>query len=296
MKQITVISGKGGTGKTSFTAAFAVLASQDYGIVIADCDVDAANLHLLFDCNRHYERTFVGGSRAVINRSECTSCNKCYELCRFGAIEVSGEEEKRTYSVSSLLCEGCGVCYDHCPSRAIEFTPAEDGTMYRSTTPFGEFFHAELNISHSNSGKLVTELLNEAREYGGENDKQLLLADGPPGVGCPVIASLTGADIALIITEPTLSGLHDLQRVQSLADSFGVVCAVIVNKADLNPAMSASIREHCNKSGASFLGEVPFDRDFVKSTLAGKTIVEYGASELNAMFTVLFNKIKQLLK
>jgi MinD superfamily P-loop ATPase len=265
MREIVVISGKGGTGKTSLTAAFAMLAKQS---VICDADVDAADLHLLLQPQIQQRTDFLGGGLAVIDRLRCTECGRCRELCRFGAVTPD-------YEVDSLQCEGCGVCVDLCPEQAIDFPVQTCGEWYLSTTRVGPMVHARLGIAEENSGKLVSLVRQQAREVAVTKKLELILTDGPPGVGCPVIASIGGATVLVIVAEPTLSGLHDMNRVIDLAAHFKVPGMVLVNKYDLNLEVTGMIEEHARKRNVMVLGRVPFDPDFVRAMVAGKNIIEH---------------------
>ncbi|MDZ7816840.1 MAG: ATP-binding protein [Planctomycetota bacterium] len=288
MKQLTIISGKGGTGKTTFSAAFSQIASRDRVICIADADVDAANMHVLLGKEGHERTPFHGLRKASISPDRCTNCGLCYELCRFDAVKKP-DSDNRAYSVSSLLCEGCEVCVQHCPVSVISSLPRQAGWIYRGECRFGSFHHARLGIAEGNSGKLVADVMREARGECEEKGIELLIADGPPGTGCPVIASLSQADCVIIVTEPTVSGVHDLERVQALAANFGAQVGIIVNKADLNPQVTGDIRRHCENSGAVFIGEMPFDRAFVDAMLERKTVCEYSPS-LDEKMTALWDK------
>jgi len=233
MKELVVISGKGGTGKTSLMAAFASLAQNK---VLCDADVDAADLHLLMDPEIKKRYDFQGGGIAVIDPDKCTQCGLCRELCRWEAISES-------FEVDSIECEGCGVCVDFCPEQAIEFPLSTCGQWFISDTRFGPMVHARLGIAEENSGKLVTLIRQEAKKLADKNKLDLLITDGPPGVGCPVIASIGGATALLIVTEPTVSGLHDMERVAQLADHFNVPAMVCVNKFDLNISQTQAIEK-----------------------------------------------------
>jgi MinD superfamily P-loop ATPase len=265
MREIVVISGKGGTGKTSLTAAFASLAEN---MVLCDADVDAADLHLLMDPEIKERQDFQGGGTAVINPEKCTECGLCLDLCRFDAI-------KENFVVDQLECEGCGVCVDLCPEGAIDFPINTCGEWFISETRFGPMVHARLGIAEENSGKLVSLVRQEAKKLAGKNKLDLIITDGPPGIGCPVIASVGGASVVLIVAEPTVSGLHDMERVAELAAHFKVPGMICVNKYDLNPDQTEAIENLAKKKGISVLGRIPFDPVFTKSMIKGKTIFEY---------------------
>jgi len=265
MKELVVISGKGGTGKTSIMAAFASLAKNK---VLCDADVDAADLHLLTDPEIKKLYDFQGGGIAVIDPDKCTQCGLCRELCRWEAISEQ-------FEVDSIECEGCGVCVDFCPEQAIEFPLSTCGQWFISDTRFGPMVHARLGIAEENSGKLVTLIRQEAKKLAEKNKLDLIITDGPPGVGCPVIASIGGATALLIVTEPTVSGLHDMERVAQLADHFKVPAMVCVNKFDLNTDQTQAIEKLAKEKNMTVLERIPFDPIFTKSMVQGKTIFEY---------------------
>ncbi len=265
MKELVIISGKGGTGKTSLVAAFASLAQNK---IMCDADVDAADLHLLMSPHVEENHNFQGGNTAVINSELCTECGLCRELCKWNAI--NGD-----FSVDSLECEGCGVCVYFCPEKAIAFPVNTCGEWYISDTRFGPMVHARLGIAEENSGKLVTLVRQEAKKLAEKKGSDLIITDGPPGVGCPVIASIGGASAVLIVTEPTVSGRHDMERVVELASHFKVPAMMCVNKFDLNPEQTFELEEYAIEKDISVLGNIPFDPDFTKSMVQGQTILEY---------------------
>ncbi len=264
MKELVVISGKGGTGKTSLLAAFASMASR---LALCDADVDAADLHLLTAPEIKDRHRFVSGHRAVIDPDRCTGCGICVDLCQWQAIGTD-------YVIDSIGCEGCGVCYHLCPEGAVDFPETTCGEWYLSDTRFGPMVHARLAVAEENSGKLVSLVRREARKLGETNGLELILTDGPPGIGCPVIAAIGGADAVLIVTEPTVSGIHDLQRVADLADHFKVPAMISVNKHDLNPEMTARIESSARSAGLVLAGNVPFDPLFTEAMVGGQTIFE----------------------
>ena len=265
MKELIVISGKGGTGKTSLLAAFASLAK---GMVLCDADVDAADLHLIMDPRIVERHDFESGHTAVINLDQCTQCGLCQELCKWNAIS-------ETFIVDPIACEGCGVCYYFCPEKAIAFPQDTCGEWFLSDTRFGPMAHARLGIAEENSGKLVSLIRRQGKLLAGKKNLDLLLTDGPPGIGCPVIASLGGATAALIVTEPTISGRHDMERVAELAAFFRVPAMVCVNKYDLNPEMGQAIEAYAKEKNMTVLGRIPFDPVFTKAMVQGKTVIEY---------------------
>lgn len=276
MTELVVISGKGGTGKTSLMASFAILARQ---AVMADCDVDAADLHLILQPQIRQRKSFTGGKKARIKPGHCTACGKCEELCRFDAIFFDGPGNgrvPRTLHVDPLACEGCGVCAWFCAEQAIEMAPADMGEWFVSETRCGPMVHARLGIGAGNSGKLVTLVRNEAQRIARERGSGLILVDGSPGIGCPVIASITGASHVLAVTEPTLSGEHDLERVLLLARQFGIAASVCVNKWDLNAAMARRIEAWAVSMGASILPGVPYDRAITEAQRKRVAVVEFG--------------------
>jgi len=265
MKELVIVSGKGGTGKTSLIAAFASLAENK---VLCDADVDAADLHLIMDPRIREHHDFQSGNRAVINRDKCTECGLCQELCRWHAI--SGD-----FKVDPIGCEGCGVCVYFCAENAIEFPVNTCGEWYLSDTRCGPMVHARLGIAEENSGKLVTLVRQEAKRLAEKKNLDLILTDGPPGIGCPVIASIGGAAAILIVAEPTVSGKHDMERVAQLAAHFNVPVMVCINKFDLNPDGAEGIEEFAREKKLDIVGRVHFDPIFTKSMVQRQTIFEY---------------------
>ncbi len=265
MKEIVIISGKGGTGKTSIVAAFASLAENK---VLCDADVDAADLHLIMNPEIKERHDFESGHTAIINQDKCTECGICRDLCRWNAISED-------FVVDSIECEGCGVCCYFCPEEAIDFPLNTCGEWYLSDTRFGPMAHARLGIAEENSGKLVTLIRQEGKKLAEEKNLDLLLTDGPPGIGCPVIASFGGAAAVLIVSEPTVSGRHDMERVAQLAAFFKVPTMLCVNKFDLNPDQGEAIEAFAREKNISVIGRVPFDPSFTKAMVQGKTIVEF---------------------
>jgi len=265
MKEIVIISGKGGTGKTSIVAAFASLAENK---VLCDADVDAADLHLIMDPEIKERHDFESGRTAIINQEKCTECGICRDLCRWDAISED-------FVVDSIECEGCGVCHYFCPEEAIDFLLNTCGEWYLSDTRFGPMAHARLGIAEENSGKLVTLIRKEGKKLAEAKNLDLLLTDGPPGIGCPVIASLGGAAAVLIVSEPTVSGRHDMERVAELAAFFKIPTMLCVNKFDLNPDQGEDIEAFAREKNIRVIGRVPFDPAFTKAMVQGKTIVEF---------------------
>ena len=286
MKELVVISGKGGTGKTSLMAAFASLAENK---VLCDADVDAADLHLLTDPVIKERHDFRGGSIAVIRPDICTECGLCRDLCRFDAINEA-------FEVDPIECEGCGVCVDFCPEQAIDFPVKTCGEWFISDTRFGPMVHARLGIAEENSGKLVALVRQEAKKLAEKNKLDLLITDGPPGVGCPVIASVGGASAVLIVTEPTVSGLHDMERVAQLAAHFKVPGMVCVNKFDLNPDQTDAIEKLAKENNMAVVGRVHFDRVFTESMVRGQTVLEYeGNSKIRSSISEIWLNIRNQL-
>jgi len=315
MQELVVISGKGGTGKTSLVASFAVLAERP---VIADCDVDAADLHLILSPRVKECHEFRGGREAVIRPAGCTGCGACLAHCRFGAVmapealserpvssatrmngsdceycersresltnaiigEMSaslGETRPAAYAIDRIACEGCGVCVRFCPERAIDFPERLSGEWMISETRRGPMVHARLGVAAENSGKLVSLVRREARRIAESENRPVILVDGPPGIGCPVIASVTGATLVLAVTEPTVSGEHDLERVLSLTRHFGIPAAVCVNKWDLNPEMTGRIEAMAREAGARVVGRIRYDRAVTLAQMRARAVVETGA-------------------
>lgn len=282
MQELIVISGKGGTGKTSLMAAFASLAENK---VLCDADVDAADLHLVMAPDIRQREPFVSGHTAVIHKKRCTECGLCRELCRWDAI---GED----FAVDAIACEGCGVCVHFCPEKAIDFPENTCGEWFVSETRFGPLVHARLGIAEENSGKLVALVRQEARKLAEARGLNLILTDGPPGVGCPVIASMGGASGVLVVAEPSVSGVHDMERVVQLAAHFNVPAMVCVNKFDINTEKSRHIEEFAGRRGVTFLGRVPFDPAFTHAMVQGQTIFEYdGHSDARAAVVGVWNNL-----
>ena len=273
MKELVIISGKGGTGKTSVTAGFAALADR---AVLADCDVDAADLHLVLKPRTYKSEDFSGGKTARIVAERCTGCGTCAGVCRFGAVILPDPDAGGAYRIDPTACEGCKVCVEFCPAAAIAFEDTINGRWHIGQTRFGPLVYAELGVAEENSGKLVSLIRKEARALAVDKGCDLLIVDGSPGVGCPVIASIAGADLVLIVTEPTLSGRHDLGRVADLARHFGVPAAVCVNKADINPALSEQICSEAAERSLSVLASIPYDPQVTAAQVAGQTIIELG--------------------
>lgn len=267
MKEILVLSGKGGTGKTTVTGSLAVLAKN---IILADCDVDAADLHLILHPHVRQENEFWSGVEAKIDGSQCSACGTCVDLCQFHALRLNDVAELIPFS-----CEGCGVCAHFCPEGAISMKNKLSGSWFISDTECGPMVHAHLGIGEENSGKLVSLVKKQARELAEKKGAELILIDGPPGIGCPVIASMSGADFTLLVTEPTQSGLHDLMRVADLAAHFKVAAGVCINKWDLHEDYSKTIENECSKRNIAVLGKIPFDMHVVSSIVQGLPLLSF---------------------
>ncbi len=286
MKQLAIISGKGGTGKTSVTAAFASLTKGR--AVYADCDVDAADLYLILKPRVIKTMKFRGLKTAVIDKGKCINCGRCYEYCRFGAIdsEINVIEER---------CEGCGVCMYVCPSDAITLMERDSGLVYISDTRFGPMVHAKLNTAEESSGKLVSMVREEAKNLAEEKNKDLIIIDGPPGIGCPVISTITGVDLVLVVVEPTVSAVHDMLRVIDVADHFNIPSIVCINKYDLNESKTREIIEYCRDNDIDIVGMIPYDTMVVEAMVYEKTIIEYSDKDVSKKVKGLWRKIEEIL-
>jgi MinD superfamily P-loop ATPase len=286
MKELTIISGKGGTGKTSVMASFAALAQNQ---VLADADVDAADLHLILAPDIKHEEDFKGGRIAQIDLDKCTECGECRERCQFNAISPE-------FVVDKIDCEGCGVCVHFCPVEAIDFPQSICGKWYISETRFGPMVHAKLGIAEENSGLLVSLVRNQAKVLAEEQGLDTIIVDGPPGIGCPVIASITGTSAVLIVTEPTLSGLHDLERVGELAAHFKIPTFACVNKFDLNEEMSDQIAEYCVSKNIGFVGRIPYDTAVTYAMVASQSIVEFSDGHVSKAIREIWHTVEDFLK
>lgn len=291
MKEVVVISGKGGTGKTSVTASFAVLGGES--LVIGDCDVDADDMHLLLEPDYSNREDFYSGYMAVIDDAKCISCGKCAEVCRFKAVAaVDG-----LYKINEIDCEGCGYCSEICPSDAIRMQEAFVGEVFSSKIKSGaRMIHARLKAGADNSGKLVARVKKDARTAAERDDRQIILIDGSPGIGCPVISSLTGADYVILVTEPTPSGIHDLKRVYQLVQKFSIRAGLIINKHDINSEAAGELRRFAGDEGIKILAELPYEPDFTKAMTEGLTVVEYKNQGLKTLLASAWAAAKNEIK
>lgn len=295
MKELVVISGKGGTGKTSVVASFAALAENK---VLVDCDVDAADLHLILDPQIVRREDFIGGRTATVIAENCVGCGKCAEVCRFDAVSWDGPANDvvaKTYRIDPLACEGCGLCAHFCPAQTIEFAPGVNGEWYVSETRHGPMVHARLGIAQENSGKLVTTIRREAKQIAEERDLSLSIVDGAPGIGCPVIASIVGATMVLLVTEPTLSGLHDMERVANLTAHFKLPTAVCVNKSDINCEITQQIVEHSTALSLDVLGEIRYDPEVTRAQIQGLSVVEHDGGVASSDIRALWDAVRERL-
>jgi len=289
MKEIVIISGKGGTGKTSITASFAYLGGKE--VIVADCDVDAADMHLLMQPDRRESEDFYSGVLAEINQEKCIKCGKCAEVCRWDAIPVIDNK----YVVQSLDCEGCGYCALVCPTDAISMNEQNVGNWHISNIKTGtKMVHAKLGVGADNSGKLVAKVKNEAKALAEKEGKEIIIVDGSPGIGCPVVSSLSGASYVVLVTEPSVSGIHDLKRVYELVKKFGIRAGCIINKADININKSNEIHSFVKKESIDLICEIPYDENFTKAMTQGKTIVEFDNGKIKQILDESWEKIKKI--
>ncbi|HOJ31350.1 MAG TPA: ATP-binding protein [bacterium] len=293
MKKILVISGKGGTGKTFLTASLSYLASDKK--IIVDCDVDAANLYLLLHPDIKRSEVFEWGYEAVINQDKCIRCGKCLAICRFEAIKTVHKDDNRgidRITVDPFSCEGCGVCKYGCPVGAVDLRKKESGKWFISDTKYGPFVFAKLGIAAENSGKLVSKIKQEAYTLAEKELAEYIIIDGPPGIGCPVIASMSGVDLALVVTEPTLSGISDMKRVMEVAEHFQVETKVVVNKYDINLETTEEIRRICYAKGIEVLGQLPFSEKVVQSIVKQVPFTEFSNGSIAKDIAKIWEKIK----
>jgi MinD superfamily P-loop ATPase len=296
MKQLVVLSGKGGTGKTTVTAALAHLASQEIPLVIADADVDAANLELLLSPSLQEEQDFISGQIAVIDEELCTGCGTCESICRFDAVQFPTDPSSGiAFRIDPSACEGCAACMYPCPSEAIRMESRLSGQWFRSETPFGPLFHAHLFAGQENSGKLVTLVKQQARQLASDEGRPLLLVDGPPGIGCPVISSLSGADLALLVTEPTVSGVHDLERILGTARHFGVPSLALINKADINTSLADALENICRSQGIDVLERIPYDPAVTEAMVHGQPVTTFVNNGVTDVLKLAWNYVNKRL-
>lgn len=315
MKQLVILSGKGGTGKTTVAAALAHLASQELSTVLVDADVDAANLELVLDPNKLEERDFMSGQLAVIDPEKCTICGVCADVCRFEAVLVEqgrkraegwrskGQRDGRhspllpgssapLLRIDPLACEGCAACYYQCPEDAIQMEEQFAGRWFRSDSRFGPLFHAHLFAGQENSGKLVTLVKQQGRLLASDTGVRLLLVDGPPGIGCPVISASAGADVALLVVEPTVSGVHDLERILGTTEHFGVPALVAINKADLNAKRSDEIAGYCLDRGVEVVGRIPYNIVVTEAMVQGHPVTAYVDGSVTDALREVWRRVK----
>ena len=288
MKEIVIISGKGGTGKTVMAASFTALAKK---VVIGDCDVDASNLYLLLHPEIKEKHNFYAGVIPYLDLEKCSNCGRCQKVCRFEAINtINGQTV-----IDLISCEGCSVCALVCPVEAIQMKENHCGEWYISETKYGPLVYARLGIAEENSGKLVTLVRQNAQEIAKKNGSDLIIIDGPPGIGCPLIATLTGANLAVVVTEPTLSGMHDLERVVKVAQHFGVQTVVIINKFDINLENSTRIKEWCQDNNLKLIGKIHFDNIITEALVRGLPVVEYSNNKAANEIKNIWQKIEEMI-
>jgi MinD superfamily P-loop ATPase len=284
-RRVTVVSGKGGTGKTIVTASFAVLAES---CVLADCDVDAADLHLLLHPELKECHEFSGGSVAVRDPKKCSDCGECRRVCRFDAVRES-------FDIDPVACEGCGFCAHVCPTGALVMEEQVNGEWFESRTRYGPMVHARLGIAEENSGKLVSVVRKRAKEIAEQAGLGYVVSDGPPGIGCPVIAAITGADLVLGVAEPSLSGIHDMQRVAGVASRFGIRMCCVVNRYDINEDNTRSLEKWCAEHDVSVLGRIPFDEKVIEAMVAGRPVIEYGSTRAGDEIAKIWQGVRSCL-
>lgn len=281
--EIAVISGKGGTGKSSISAALATIGKK---VVLADCDVDAANLFLIFEPVIETEEIYISGHKAVINPLKCSFCGKCINYCRFNAITVTDKK----IVISDINCDGCFLCSHICPEGAIDMKQKDSSRMYAGSFRNGKMIYGRLAPGEENSGKLVSKVRDKAKQVAKRNRIDLIILDGPPGIGCPVLSTITGVDKAVLVTEPSLSGLSDLKRTMEVVYKFPIPVIVIINKADLNPSNSREITKYCHKSGIATVIPLPFDPAVIHAMVEKKSISEYAKdSEISKNIQNIYN-------
>ncbi len=289
MKELTIISGKGGTGKTTVTAAFATLAENK---VLADCDVDAADLHLILTPKELARNDFIGGRAPRINYDKCSKCGECFRLCRYDAISFS---EETGPEINEFACDCCALCAWACPEKAISMLDTVNGRWFISATRAGKMVHARLGIGEDNSGKLVALVRRQSKQIAETDKLDLIINDGPPGIGCPVTAAITGVDLVLIVTEPTLSGIHDMERVHGLCRHFDIPALICINRYDLNLINTRKIRNYCRENNLELVGEIPLDPVVNKAQVARQSVAEYDCGLVSQVVREMWKKIKREL-
>jgi MinD superfamily P-loop ATPase len=296
MKQLVILSGKGGTGKTTLSAAMAHLFSvSENPAVIVDADVDAANLHLVLPPKVSQAHEFMGGKIARIDLEKCKGCGLCFQACRFEAV-IPCSANHALFSIDPIACEGCAACAYACPQHAIQMVQQREGAWFHSDTAYGTLYHAELLPGRENSGKLVTLIKQQARLFAADNDSQYIIVDGPPGIGCPVISACAGADLALIITEPSLAGIHDLGRILKTVRHFKIPAVVGINKSDIFPAGAQAIKTHCQSEQIAVVGEIDFDDAIPKAMLAGQPVSEFAPNSQAAhSMEIIWKNVTKIL-
>jgi len=295
VKQLVILSGKGGTGKTTVAGALAHLASQEGSVILVDADVDAANLELLLSPKELERHAFFSSKVAVIDPELCIACGRCEEVCRFDAV-ISPAEEGEPFSIDSVACEGCAVCAFQCPAEAIRMEEPQDGLWFRSDTRFGPLVHAHLFAGQENSGKLVAEVRQRAAALARDDGQAYAIIDGPPGIGCPVIAATTGTQLALIVIEPTVSGVHDLERILGVTKHFGVPPLVCINKYDINLRKSQEIGEYCRRLGVEVVGRIPFDTVVTEAMVQGQPVTAYDDGPVTQELRHLWRLVRERLE
>jgi len=291
MKQVVILSGKGGTGKTSVVASLAHLASREASLVLGDADVDAANLELVLSPQEIERHDFFGGKEAIILPELCTACGICAEVCRFDAI-LDGDDG---YQVDATACEGCAACFYQCPAEAIEMRDRRAGLWFRSETRFGPLFHAHLYPGQENSGKLVSVVKQQANLWATEHGADYTIIDGPPGIGCPVIAACGGSHLAILVSEPTVSGVHDLERILATTEHFSVAAAVVVNKCDINPERTDEIAAFCRSEGIPLLGRIPFDTVVTEAMVRGQPVTAFREGPVSRELRRVWDAVRAML-
>jgi len=292
MIELVIASGKGGTGKTSLVGSLAALAEN---VVLVDCDVDAADLNLIINHTVLENHDFSSSSKASIIESKCTSCGICREKCRFEAIGYDAQSSGGPFHIDPLACEGCGLCKQVCPEDAIAFEPVNSGEWFKSNSEYGPFLHARLGIAEANSGKLVSLLRNQARELAEQAGSDMIIIDGPPGIGCPVIASVTGVTYLLIVTEPSLSAIHDMKRLVELAGHFNVRTGLCINKYDINLRLTEQIERFAETNNLKSHGRIRFDKKFTEAQILGKPYVTIASKEDSAAIRGIWKSLNDEL-